>query len=173
MIIYERYKLWMWENLDIPVRSQDKLSQIAYWKKKKKDKSKATLPNPWALQTESLLHTPSFTMSDGVHNKLWKVWSDSRPISIHLYMSTIQRWTHTYAYIQSITYNPIGGYFCSYVKCHCSTFYLVDTVFVYDFKYIHHILYVYSICFPPHKKMHYILRRQCLQVCWLEMGDDI
>lgn len=73
-------------------------------------------------------------------------------------------------------YNPIGGYFCSY-ECHCSTFYLVDSVFVYnEFKYIYLYLYMFTLFRFPHiKRCIAFLLRQCyvFKFFWVKMDDNI
>lgn len=122
------------------------------------------------------LHTHSF-MSEGARNKLRDervcVCLDSRSIDIHLYMSTIQTWTHkcihTVHNVQSnkclffvhmswaSLFNILFGKFCI----------CVQRVQVYIYT-----IYVYSIHFASHKKMHCILLRHmlCLQVFLAEDG---
>lgn len=156
----------MWEPSVVPLLYQDKLSQIAYWTKKKKKKqiSKATLPNPWAFRRETLLHTHSFTMSEGAHSRLREESVVVQTVGLSAYvMSAIQRWTHicihTVHNVQSIRW--LFLFTCH--ERHCSTFYLVDSVFAYnEFKYIYSI-YVYSIPFSSHKKMHFTKTTSCLQ----------
>lgn len=95
---------------------------------------------------------------------------DSRSICRHLYMSTHIS-IHT---VHNVQPNSWLFLFIHH-ECHCSTFYLVDSVFVYNkFKYIYTI-YVYSIPFSSHKKKHCILLRQCyvFKFFWVQMDDDI
>lgn len=142
-----------------PVSRQTLTDCILAKKKKKKQISKATLPNPWAFRRETLLH--SFTMSEGAHNRLCEESVVVQTVGLSAYiMSTSQRWTHicihTVHNVQSIRW--LFLFICH--EHHCSTSYLVDSVFVYNkFKYIYSI-YVYSIPFSSHKKMHCVLLRQ-------------
>lgn len=96
---------------------QDSFSQIAYWGKVEKEKKKkAALPNPRVFHTETLLHTQPFAVSKSALNQMHEKTVETADLSAYICTCQQFRGEHTYANLQSTMYNPLGGYFCSYIK---------------------------------------------------------
>lgn len=118
-----------------------------------------------------LIHLPRVKVPTTNCVKEECVCLDSRSISIHLYMSTTQRGTHICIHtVHNVHFNRWLFLFIRH-ECHCSTFYLVDSVFVYnDFKYIYHIC---IFLFTHIKRCIAFYEDKIFRLFWLKVGGDV
>lgn len=79
-------------------------------------KEKAALPNPRVFHTETLLYTQPFAVSKSALNQMHEKTVETADLSAYICTCQQFRGEYTYANLQSTMYNPLGGYFCSYIK---------------------------------------------------------
>lgn len=96
--------------------SRQLLTDCILGESEKEKKKKAALPNPRVFHTETLLHTQPFAVSKGALNQMHEKTVETADLSAYICTCQQFRGEHTYANIQSTMYNPLGGYFCSYIK---------------------------------------------------------